>query len=141
MIELNNYGILVNKLRFLSPKESYECCRLGAIIIDIRKNFEKKYKRPSVNCVDLDPAQINSFFEINSKTDAFIIIDSTGFQSKVIQQSFLEAGFCNIASVAGGILEWQRDELPMTYNNSSFLAKPSFYDENPKNHIKTSLTK
>ncbi len=132
----------MNKLIIKTPREAFELMNSNNnyLVIDIRKIYEFEYK--SINVKNVKNIDINNFnlknIDIKSKSSVFII-DSTGLQSQSFAQSLIELGYQNIFVISGGILEWQRDKLPMKYKNNSFIAKPSFYNSKPTNHVKTSL--
>lgn len=137
-----NIGIFKDNILSLSPKEAYNCCQKGAILVDIRKSYETDYKSFKVDNLILIPK--NTFtenFEKIPMDKQVIIADSTGLSSKKAVMFLAEKGYKNVANLVGGIMQWERTDLPVVVNNKEALAKPSFYDSKPKNFVKTTLVK
>lgn len=135
-------GIIINGIKNLTPIESRDCFYNGAILIDIRRDFEAEYKQfdvPEIYYIKRN--QFETDIESLDKNKSYIIADSTGTQSQAYARIMVEKGFNNVASLIGGIMEWHRDNLPVKINTQSSLAKPSFYHSTPKNHLKTTLGK
>lgn len=126
----------------LTPREVFELCSKGAYLVDIRKEYETDYKTFDVKNLLLIP---KNTFQDNYKSipaDIEVIIaDSTGLSSKKAVFFLKEKGYKNVANMAGGIMQWDRDVLPLKINKNEALAKPYFYESKPKNFIKTTLVK
>ena len=109
-----NKGIMNNKLLSLSGKETLEVCRQGAIIVDIREEYLNSYKMFGVDKVIYLP---KGRFEQNYKTlpkDEYLVIaDSAGLKSKEAASFLIRNGFEKVANLAGGMVEWERDQLPV----------------------------
>ncbi len=107
-------GIIINNLQHLSATEAYECCKNGAIIIDVREELMSKVKTfdvPDVKNFPLKklPLQVNEL-----PTDRYMIFaDATGLRSKQAVDIANKNGYTKIANLAGGLVEWERDGMPV----------------------------
>ena len=54
--------------------------------------------------------------------DYLIVADSVGIHSKEVAKFLVNKGFVNIANMAGGLVEWERDGLPLQVNLKEELS-------------------
>jgi rhodanese-related sulfurtransferase len=99
----------------LTPKEAYiESTENGAIILDVREANLTGYKNFNVPKVIKIP---NSILSDNYKSlpvhIPIIVADSVGLRSHEAVEFLLSKGYSNIANLAGGIVDWERDGLPL----------------------------
>jgi len=115
METFKNKGFVIGNILHITPKETIELCKDDAILVDVREEFMIGYKRFSVNKVIYAPASIIEEFYLELPTDKLLIIaDATGIHSKEVTLFLTEKGFKNIANLAGGLVEWEHDNLPLT---------------------------
>jgi len=118
-----NLGIISDNLLHLSPKETFEICKMGATIVDVREDFMIGYKKFAVPNVIYCPASnISETFNILFLNDYLIVADSVGIHSKEVAKFLVNKGFVNIANMAGGLVEWERDGLPLQVNLKEELS-------------------
>ncbi|MFA6400972.1 MAG: rhodanese-like domain-containing protein [Salinivirgaceae bacterium] len=110
-------GNIINNLRHLSATEAYECCKLGAILIDVREEFMSHIKTFDVPEILIYPLRtFNEDITHLPKDRYLIFVDATGIKSRPAMEFANERGFLTIANLAGGLVEWERDGLPtLTY--------------------------
>jgi rhodanese-related sulfurtransferase len=112
--DFENLGFVIDGLRHLTGRQAYECCQKGAIMVDVREEFEVAIKAFGVRGVLFCP--FDSFDKIYStlpKEAPLIIADSVGIHSKDAARKLLDNGYTLISNLAGGIMDWERDGLPM----------------------------
>jgi rhodanese-related sulfurtransferase len=113
------YGINSGGFLNLSAKETYLLCKHGAIILDVRKETMNQHKVFDVEKViycQYDQIELN--FTL-LPTDSFLVVaDAVGLQSKETVMNLLNNGFKNIANLAGGLVDWERDGLPVKTDNN-----------------------
>jgi rhodanese-related sulfurtransferase len=124
---MNSYflhkGNIIKGIINFSPKEVLEECKNGAVILDMRRDFEISYKQFDVENVIY--ARIEFIHEHYSEipTDKpLIIADQAGVHSKEITAFLMEKGFNNVANMAGGIFEWDKDGLPLKIDAGEMLS-------------------
>lgn len=111
----NNHGIINNNgILCVTPAETFDLTQEGARIIDIRERDFSDFKAFDVPGVIYYPLSEIKFQYVNLPSDgSFIVADSTGLKSKEIVAFLTEKGFNQVASMAGGFVEWERDNLPV----------------------------
>lgn len=124
---MNSYflhkGNIIKGVINFSPKEVLEECKNGAVILDMRRDFEISYKQFDVENVIY--ARIEFIHEHYNEIPAdkpLIIADQAGVHSKEITAFLMEKGFNNVANMAGGIFEWDKDGLPLKIDAGEMLS-------------------
>jgi rhodanese-related sulfurtransferase len=108
------YGINSGGFLNLSAKETYLLCQQGAIILDVRKETMNQHKVFDVEKVIYCPYdQIELNFALLPADSFLIVADAVGLHSKEAILNLLNNGFKNIANLAGGLVDWERDGLPI----------------------------
>lgn len=107
----------------LTPREAYlEATSNKAVFIDVREEALVGYKRFDVPLVAYIPkSELGKSIAEIPVDKSLIIADSAGLRSREAMMFLLEKGFKNIANLAGGIVEWERDGLPLLINNKERL--------------------
>lgn len=116
-------GFTSGGIRNVTPRQALTLCNMGAIILDVRQPYMTVFKVADVPELILIP-----FPELPARigeldTESFIIcIDSVGLKSHDTWMMLTERGFTNVLNVAGGIVEWERDGLPLKIDNDKMLT-------------------
>ena len=116
-------GNVINGITHFSPREALDECRKGALLLDMRRDYEIAYKQfdvPEVIYARID--FIKEYYDELPKDVPLIIADHAGVHSREITEFLAEKGFKNVANLAGGIFEWDRDGLPLKIDNDSMLS-------------------
>ena len=123
-------------IRNLSPREAWEHCARGAIILDIRKEYLNTFKRfdvPSVIQIPMDHLQ-ERYQELPAK-QIIIVADTAGIQSKEAYIMLREKGLIQLSNLAGGIVEWERDGMPLIIDDSEKLTGSCAYQLRARNKL------
>ncbi|MCX6230511.1 MAG: rhodanese-like domain-containing protein [Bacteroidetes bacterium] len=125
MMELvfENYGMKIKGVRHVSPNEAFDLCNKGAVIVDVREDYLNTFKTfevPLVLCIPFSELK-NSWNEF-SKDMILIFVDSVGLYSHEAVDFMIENGYTNVANMAGGIVDWEKDGLPMKINTRERLS-------------------
>lgn len=116
-------GNIINGVINFSPREVLEECKNGAVILDMRRDYEISYKQFDVeNILYARIDFIKENYEELPKDKPLIIADHAGVHSKEITAFLMEKGFVNVANMAGGIFEWDKDGLPLKIDAGSMLS-------------------
>ena len=109
------YGFVSSGFLNLSAGEAYkEALENNAIILDVRELTLIGYKNFDVPKLINIPNSILSDNYENIPIDVPIIVaDSVGLRSHEAIVFLQSKGFTNIANLAGGIVDWERDGLPL----------------------------
>lgn len=101
----------------LTPAEAYAASQKNAVIVDVREEELTRYKQFDVpQTIFLPNTQLEYKFSELPSDIPLIIADSTGLRSKEAMIFLANKGYKNIANLAGGIVEWERDGLPLKIN-------------------------
>lgn len=115
-------GILIKGIIHLSPREAYQEAAAGTLILDIREEYDTDYKKFDVPQVLYCPYRS---FEDNQdripRDRPFIVADSIGQRGKEIVERLISSGFLNIANLNGGMMDWERDGLPIIVDKNAEL--------------------
>ncbi len=107
----------------ISPKDAYNLCIEGMILVDIRDKSLVEFKKfdvPQIFYLPIESIDLN-YNSLNNK-DIYIIADSSGLYSKDITLFLNKKGFDNVFNLSGGILDWERSGLPVITNNKVMLS-------------------
>jgi len=74
--------------------------------------------------------------EVIANDIAVILADSTGIHSHEAFIILKDAGYGNIANLAGGIVEWERDGLPIKVDYMEQLDGSCTCQLKPRNRLK-----
>lgn len=122
----------------LIPRDAYdEAINNGAVIVDVREDYLTGYKQFDVPDVFYYPLSVfkERLNEIR-KDVPLIIADSAGLMSHNAMLILKENGFDNIANLAGGIVEWERDGLPLRTDPLEQLDGSCMCQLKPRNKLK-----
>ena len=131
----NNKGFMSSGFRNLSPRDSYSEAAQGiAIIVDVREERLIGYKNFDVpRLIHLPKSKIEQGYVNLSREQPLIIADSVGLRSHEVMEVLLAKGFTNIANLAGGIVEWEKDGLPLKIDLSEQLSGSCVCQLRPRN--------
>lgn len=120
-----------------TPKEALrEVLENRATVVDVREATLTGYKRFGVSSVVYLPySQLGEACETLSRSHPLIIADSVGLRSHEAMVLLKEKEFTNIANLAGGIVEWERDGLPMSIDRSEQLDGSCMCQLRPRNKM------
>ena len=111
---LEGKGIKNGKLLSLSPKETVNACAEGAILVDVREEYLNSYKMFGVTeVIYLPMSNFKKDYRILPEDRYLIIADSSGIKSKEATYFLMEKGYSKVANMAGGLVEWERDKMPL----------------------------
>lgn len=117
------YGIISCEILNVSPGEAFELVNKGALLIDVREENLRGFKSFDVPGLILFPKSKIIKEYGNLSVDTFLIFaDTVGLRSKEVVIFLKEKGFEKIANMAGGIVDWERDGLPVNTDISSRLT-------------------
>ena len=110
-----SHGFLSLGFLNLTASEAYkEATENNAIILDVRELRLLGYKKFDVPKVITIPNSTLAENYKNLPTDVpMIVADSVGLRSHEAMVFLRSKGFKNIANLAGGIVDWERDGLPL----------------------------
>ena len=136
----DNIGMKIGDIRYLSPREACSIDELDIVFIDVRADYESIAKRiVAKQIVYLPGTSIYEEFGMLDKNRGFIIFDAVGIHSKEVAKFLIEKGFEHIASLAGGIVDWERDGMPMDIDKGELMTGSCMCTLKPKKRFKNNL--
>lgn len=119
----DNYGFISSGILNVSPVEAFELCTRGAVIIDVREDYLNNFKNFNVNEIMFLPkSKLEQEFTKLPEDKYLIVADTVGLKSKEAVIFLKDKGFEKIANMAGGIVDWERDGLPLRTNKEERLS-------------------
>lgn len=118
------YGIKSSGYFNLSPSETFKMCNEeSAIIVDVREDYMNRFKMFDVDEIIFCPFSIlKDNYKDLPLDKPLIFADAAGLKSKEAVVFLADQGFTNIANMAGGLIEWERDKLPLKIDKSQRLS-------------------
>ena len=131
-----NTGFVIDGIRHLSPREAFDCLQQGAILVDVRQEFETRYKQYGVKETVFCPyKKIEELHALLPTDKSLILACSVGLSSKKAVVFLQQKGYTQIANLAGGIVEWERDGYPVITDLKEQLSGSCLCRLRPKNKL------
>lgn len=107
----------------LTPKESLSLSEKGAAIVDVREEYMNAFKMFKVEKLFYLPySQIEQLYKQLPHDIPLIFADAVGLKSRESVLFMMAHGYDNVANMAGGIVDWERDGLPLTTDITNRLS-------------------
>jgi rhodanese-related sulfurtransferase len=120
---LLNIGFFAHGVINLTPKESYQFCKAGAIIVDVRESYMNSFKMFHVDKVLYLPySELKKCYKDLPSDHLLIFADAVGIKSRESVLFMIDHGYENVANLAGGIVDWERDGMPFTTDVNARLT-------------------
>lgn len=98
----------------LLPSIALEYIQNGAIILDIRAEYETNYR--VIDCPDIFYLSFDSYKENYyrvPKEKEIIIVDNVGLVSPEVGKFLVTQGYNKVFYISGGIIAWDHSGLPL----------------------------
>lgn len=116
-------GFIAHEVLNLTPAESYGLCGKGAIIVDVREPYMKNFKMFHVEKVIYLPySELNNSYKELPDDQPLIFADAVGLKSRQGVLFMKAHGYENVANMAGGLVDWERDGLPLVTDITNRLS-------------------
>jgi rhodanese-related sulfurtransferase len=107
----------------LCPREALDFLARGALLVDLREPYETNFRVFDVEEVLYVPWTGFSSCSGSLPHDrALILADAAGLYGKEAARILLDAGYSNLANLAGGMIDWDREGLPVRKDASFELS-------------------
>ena len=119
----DGFGIKSGEILHVTPKETLELCKKGAVLVDVREDYLNRFKIFDVDELIFCPLSIlaDSYNDL-PQNKPLIFADAVGLRSKEAVQFLQLKEITNIANMAGGIVGWERSQLPIVIDESERLT-------------------
>jgi len=116
-------GFFAHGVKNYTPRESYELSLAGAMIVDVREPYMTNYKMFGIdNMIFLPFSKLSELYPGLPGDRQLIIADSVGLKSRECALFLMEHGYQNVANMAGGMVDWERDGLPVKIDKEYRLS-------------------
>jgi len=118
-----NYGFISSGILNVNPREAFELCGKGAVIVDVREDYLNSFKIFDVSEIIYVPkSTLEKNYTLLPREKYMIIADSVGIRSREAFVFLKDKGYEKIANMAGGIVDWERDGLPLKTDDKQELT-------------------
>jgi rhodanese-related sulfurtransferase len=132
-----NNGFFSHGVYNLTPRESFELCKKGAIIVDVREDYLNVFKMFRVERVLYLPySHLEELYKELPADKPLIFADAVGLRSREGVEFMISHGYENVANMAGGIVDWERDGLPLTTDINYRLSGSCMCQLKPREGIR-----
>lgn len=115
-------GFEISGLRHLSAREAIAAIAEGAVLLDLRDEFQTGMKTFKVEQTIFCPLEfLESNLDALPRGIPLITADATGLHSKEAALLLIREGFI-AANLAGGIMDWERDGFPVSFDPKEQLS-------------------
>lgn len=108
----------------VTPRLALELCRKGALLVDVREADLSRFKMFDVPEILYCPYSIlEETFQDLPADKPMIFADTAGLHSREATELAIKKGIEDrVANLAGGLIEWERDEMPLIIDKSEKLS-------------------
>jgi rhodanese-related sulfurtransferase len=105
------------------PREAFELCGMGAVLVDVREDYLNNFKNFDVpEILNFPMSRLVQKLSELQQDKYLIFADTVGLRSKEAVVLLKDKGYVKIANMAGGIVDWERDGLPLKTNVEERLS-------------------
>ena len=134
-------GFFAHEVLNLTPKECFELCKGEAIIIDVRESYMNNFKMFNVQKVICLPfIELEKEYRQLPHDVPLIFADAVGLKSREGAIFMKAHGYDNVANMAGGIVDWERDGLPLTTDITARLSGSCICQLKPREGVRRQAT-
>lgn len=120
---MDKKGFVIKGVQQYSPQETYDKCIDGILMLDIRAMEMSRFKYFDVPEVLHCPwRKLDQYLDSIPKDREVIIADAAGVNGMDLIGVLQNKGFNNLSNMAGGLVEWERDGLPVVINKKERLS-------------------
>lgn len=110
----SNCSLQIDGIPYPLPGEVLELLGAGATLVDLREEFDTEIRAFGVgNIIYLPHTEFEEKWESLPLNKPLILADAVGLWSRKYAVFLRKKGYENIASLAGGIADWEKDGFPM----------------------------
>ena len=104
----------IDGIDYVLPSEAVDYLARGACMVDLRTEFETEIRAFGIERITYIPYDdLKDRYEVLPREIPLILADAVGLHSKEALLFLREKGYTDLASLAGGIADWQKDGFPM----------------------------
>lgn len=112
---LTGRGRMIGDLRFLDPGEALTLLQAGALLLDLRLDYELNFRIFAVPEILYIPyTELAEKLEHVPRDRDLVLADNVGLKSRDAARLLRENGCTRLALLAGGMVDWYSGGFPVT---------------------------
>lgn len=120
---LQGRGLLIDGFLYLSPREALPLLGSGAVLVDLREGEERNGRSFGVESVILTTFEALQAGEVPLPGGRLLIVaDCVGLKSKKALPILRAQGYEPVASLIGGMVDWEQDGMPTVIDREEELS-------------------
>jgi len=120
--QFHNHCFTSQGYKFISSREAWPLLQLGLIMVDLRPEYAKAGKVPDIpTLLSIPYPEIELNLALLPRDQPVILADAVGLRSKECMIQLSALGYDNMVSLAGGLVEWEREGFPMKVDKAEQL--------------------
>jgi rhodanese-related sulfurtransferase len=120
-----NCKLQIGGICYVLPAEVIPLVQQGAVLVDLREEVETDIKSFGVESIIYLPHnEFDAKWNTLPMEKPLILADSVGIWSKKAAATLVSKGYLQVASLAGGFNEWDKDGFPVTEGKCQPLNGP-----------------
>ncbi len=121
----NHCKLQIGGIPYVLPGEVSGLLASGALMVDLRNEVEVSMRAFAVEkIIYLWYQDLNDRYEELPKDTPLILADAVGLRSKEALIFLKNHGYNNVASLAGGIADWEKDGFPVKNDKDQQMNGP-----------------
>jgi len=121
-MDFSEKGNTICDLQHISGREFFEMLSNQVLLIDVRPEYEISKKFDVPNIVYCPYSEVENNLSQFNKNKLLVIADAVGLRSKEVAFLLKNLGFKYVCNLVGGIVEWERDGLPIQSDVTKMLT-------------------
>jgi rhodanese-related sulfurtransferase len=110
----NTCCLQIDGIPYPFPREVPELLKNGAVLVDLREELETEIRAFGIEKIIYVPhSGFEQYWKNLPKETPLILADAVGLWSKKYTQFLRSNGYEDVASLAGGFLDWEKDGFPV----------------------------
>lgn len=106
-------------------------------MIDLRPDYEGAGKIPDIpNLVQIPYPDIDDQEGLIPRDEVVLLADAVGIRSKEVMLKLHQLGFDNLVSLAGGLVDWEREGFPMIIDLAERLTGSCMCQLKPRDRVR-----
>lgn len=115
-------GMVIQGLRFLSPREALAALQDGALLVDLRSDELVEMKAFHVTeALHVPHRELLDQVQRLPADRPLLLADSSGVFTKDAAHFLVDHGFQEVACLNGGMLAWEQEGLPLDSDPAALL--------------------
>ncbi|PKP11626.1 MAG: hypothetical protein CVU09_01995 [Bacteroidetes bacterium HGW-Bacteroidetes-4] len=112
----------IKGLNHITGSEFLKLPAENIIFIDVRPEYMRSKLFDVPNLLNYSYTEIEDRLNDIPPDSILVIADAVGIRSKEVAIKLLKAGFNKVYNLVGGIVEWERNHLPVISDKSKVLS-------------------